>query len=150
MSNRELKSWRTVKLTLVRERSPQPYTLRGPSDVAKLVRLVIDNDPRECFVAVYMDARHRPIALHRVSIGTADLALAAPREVFGPALMLAATSIVVAHNHPSGDPAPSAEDRKVTDRLRSVGELIGVNLVDHIVIGADRFYSFSEEGTFSF
>jgi DNA repair protein RadC len=68
-----------------------------------------------------------------------------PREVFGPALALAATAIVIAHNHPSGDPTPSAEDRRVTERLRAAGELLGIELLDHLVIGDERVYSFASE-----
>lgn len=67
-----------------------------------------------------------------------------PREVFGPAVALSATAIVVAHNHPSGDPTPSAEDRAVTDRLRAAGELLGIELLDHVVIGDERYYSFAD------
>jgi DNA repair protein RadC len=70
-----------------------------------------------------------------------------PREVYGPALMLGAVRIVVAHNHPSGDPAPSAEDRMVTERLRQAGQLLGVEMLDHVVLGSERFYSFAEEAT---
>jgi DNA repair protein RadC len=70
-----------------------------------------------------------------------------PREVFGPAVALAATAIIVAHNHPSGDPTPSANDRAVTDRLRQAGELLGIPLLDHVVIGDARYYSFADEAS---
>jgi DNA repair protein RadC len=68
-----------------------------------------------------------------------------PREVFGPALRDSAAALVVAHNHPSGDPTPSADDRRVTERLREVGQLVGIELLDHLVVGADSYFSFAEE-----
>jgi DNA repair protein RadC len=71
-----------------------------------------------------------------------------PREVFSPAIRDTATAVVVAHNHPSGDPTPSPEDRAVTDRLRAAGELVGIELVDHLVVGVERYYSFAEESFF--
>lgn len=147
---KELKSWRRVRLSLVRERSEAPYAVapavRCGSDVAALVRSFMGDDPRERFVAVYLDSRHRVIAVHECSVGTANSSTVHPREVFGPALSLAATALVVAHNHPSGDATPSPEDRLVTERLQRAGELLGVECLDHLVIGAERFYSFAEEG----
>lgn len=142
---RELRTWRRVHLSLVREKSPEPYAqpavVRHGGDVARLVRQVIRDDPREHFVAVYLDTAHRPIAVHVASIGTVNTTVAQPREVFGPALTLAATALVVAHNHPTGDPKPSPEDFRVTDRLRQAGDLLGVELLDHIVLGADAYHS---------
>lgn len=144
-----LRSWKTVRLSLVRERAdePIPGTLREGRDVAALLRAFRRDDPREGFVAIYLDNRHRPLAMHLVSLGTVDCALVSPREVFGPALMLSATSVIVAHNHPSGDPTPSPEDRSVTERLRQAGGILGVELLDHIVLGSERFFSFAQETT---
>lgn len=143
---KELKSWRRVRLSLVRETADQPYTLRTPDDVARLLRAFIGDDPRERVVAAYLDTKHRPITVHEVAIGVADASHMHPREVFGPAVALAATALVVAHNHPSGDPAPSAEDRKITERLSQAGELLGIPLLDHIIFGAEgRQFSFSAE-----
>lgn len=144
-----LRSWKTVRLSLVRERSeePIPGAIRESRDAAMLFRLFRSDDPREGFMALYLDNWRRPLALHLVSIGLADSAPVHPREVFGPALMLGATSLVVAHNHPSGDPTPSPEDRSVTERLRQAGGILGVELLDHIVLGSERFYSFAQEAT---
>lgn len=141
----ERRSWRRVRLSLVRERSEQPFTMRHGGDVVSLVRAFLADDPRERFAVVYLDTRHRAIAVHDAHVGTCDSTPVHPREVFGPALTLAATAIVVAHNHPSGDPTPSAEDRAVTDRLRRAGELLGVTLLDHVVLGSERYYSFADE-----
>jgi DNA repair protein RadC len=139
------RSWRRVRLSLVRERAEQPYALRGAHDVAELVRAFLRDDPRERFVAVYLDGRHRPIAIHDAHVGTAGSSPVHPREVFGPAVQLAAAAIVVAHNHPSGDPLPSGDDRAATERLRRAGELLGIELLDHVIVGDGRYYSFAAE-----
>lgn len=150
MATKELKSWRKVKVTLVREASPEGYQVRSGADIARMVRGFIGDDPREWFVAVYLDTANRPVAIHQVSIGTVDTTLVGPREVFCPAVALAATSIVVAHNHPSGDPTPSPNDRAVTDRLRAAGEILGVELLDHVVLGTQRYFSFAAEAFYSY
>ncbi len=84
-------------------------------------------------MALYLDGRHRPIADRIVSIGTATASLVHPREVFQPAVALGACGLIVAHNHPSQDPTPSAEDRDVTRRLAEAGQLLGIPLLDHVV-----------------
>lgn len=142
----ERRSWRRVRVSLVREQADRPYAVRHAGDVVGLLRAFLADDPRERFVVVYLDTRNRPIAVHDAHVGTCDSSPVHPREIFGPALSLAATSIVVAHNHPSGDPTPSTNDRAVTDRLRQAGELLGIPLIDHVVIGSDRLYSFASEG----
>ena len=141
----ERQTWRRVRVTLVRESAEQPYAVRHAGDVVGLLRAFLRDDPRERFAVVYLDTRHRPIAVHEASVGTCDAVPVHPREVFGPAVALSATAIVVAHNHPSGDPTPSPEDRAVTERLRAAGELLGIAVLDHVVIGERRYYSFADE-----
>ena len=119
--------------------------VRQSADVARVVRDSVRGSRRESFFAVLLDTRHRVLGLHVVSTGGLDGAPVHPREVFGPALRDGAAAIVVAHNHPSGDPAPSAADRGVTGRLREVGELVGIELLDHLVVGAEHYFSFAEE-----
>lgn len=123
--------------------------VRHSADVARVVRDSARGSRRESFFAVLLDARHRVQALHVVSTGGLDGAPVHPREVFGPALREGAAAIVVAHNHPSGDPTPSMEDRGVTSRLREVGDLVGIELLDHLVVGGDRFFSFAEDAVLS-
>jgi DNA repair protein RadC len=118
--------------------------MRNPEDVARFVRGVIGNDAREHFVAILLDGRHRPIAYQVVSIGTATASLVHPREVFQPAVGLGACAIIVAHNHPSGDPTPSAEDRDVTRRLAQAGGLLGILLLDSVVVGDSGCVSLRE------
>ena len=85
-------------------------------------------------MALYLNARHELIHKELVSIGTANASIVHPRDVFAPALMHNATAVIVAHNHPSGDATPSAEDRDVTHRLKEGGRLLGISVLEHIII----------------
>jgi DNA repair protein RadC len=119
--------------------------LRAPADVARLARELVEDDAREHFVAVFLDARHRPIGCQVVSIGTASASLIHPREVFQAAVGVGACAIVLAHNHPSDDPSPSAEDREITSRLSRAGGVLGIRILDHVVwTRSGGFYSFQE------
>lgn len=106
-------------------------------------RLAADARQEE-FHIVTLDTKHRVIDTHRITVGTLDASLVHPREVFRPAIRDAASSILLVHNHPSGDPAPSREDRQVTKRLESAGEMIGITVLDHIVIGNPECVSLRE------
>lgn len=141
----ERRTWRRVRVSLVREQADQPYAVRHAGDVVDMLRAFLRDDPRERFVVVYLDGRHRPIAVHDAHTGTAGSSPVHPREVFGPAVALSAAAIIVSHNHPSGDPSPSREDRAVTERLRAAGELLGIDLLDHLVLGEASYFSFAEE-----
>ena len=101
---------------------------------------------REVFLVLLLDGRNRLLGELRISEGTLTAALVHPREVFAPAIRLAAAAIVLIHNHPSGDPTPSPEDVALTDRLRRAGELIGIRVLDHVVVGQGRFVSMAEAG----
>jgi len=94
---------------------------------------------QEHFVALYLNARNELIHQATVSVGIVNASLVHPREVFAPALEHNATAVIVAHNHPTGDPTPSPEDRTVTTRLREAGKLLGINLLFHIVVTADGY-----------
>jgi DNA repair protein RadC len=146
----ERRTWRRVRLSLVREAAERPYAVRHAGDVVGLLRSFLGDDPRERFVVVYVDTKHRPIAIHDAHVGTCDSSPVHPREVFGPAVSLSAAAIVVAHNHPSGDPTPSQQDRAVTERLRAAGELLGIEVLDHLVIGDSRYFSFASETVLHF
>jgi len=99
--------------------------------------------PKETFAAFMLDSKHRIVAVEQVSVGTLNSSMVHPREVFGPALRLGTiAAIIVAHNHPSGDPEPSREDIAVTERLVEAGKLLGVPILDHVVVGEQR-----EDGT---
>jgi len=134
-----------VARRLAEERMRPGASVRSSRDVASVVRESVRGLRRETFFALLLDARRRILSLRVVSQGSADAAIVHPREVFSPAVREGASAVVVAHNHPSGDPTPSAEDRDVTERLRRAGELLGIEMLDHVVVGDGRCFSFAEE-----
>jgi DNA repair protein RadC len=101
---------------------------------------------REVFYVLLLDGKNRVQGEARVSEGSLTAALVHPREVFGPAIRTGAAALILVHNHPSGDPTPSAEDTAITERLRQVGELVGIRVLDHLVIGRGRYTSMAEAG----
>ena len=101
---------------------------------------------QEVFIAVYLDAKNKVLAEHELTKGILTASLVHPREVFAPAIRVNAAGLVLVHNHPSGEPEPSQEDHEVTRRLCSVGELIGIQVLDHVVIGDGTYVSFLERG----
>ena len=119
-----------------------PY-IESASDILKIVSH-IKNRKREHFVALYLNARHQLIKTYTVSIGSLDASLAHPREVFEPAIRCHASSIIVSHNHPSGDPLPSQQDILLTKRLQHAGELLGIEMLDHIIIAQNGYISMRE------
>jgi DNA repair protein RadC len=138
----------TIREAVVRYRGARrrvASTIRSPGDAARFFRRLIDDDAREHFVALLLDARHRPIGYQVVSVGTATASLVHPREVFQAAVSLGACAVIVGHNHPSSDPTPSPEDREVTRRLARAGEVLGIRLLDSLVITATGHVSIREE-----
>jgi DNA repair protein RadC len=132
---------------LARRRRPDPRALVDSARAAAgLVPAEVRAARKEHFLAFCLNARRQLVHQETVSIGTLSASLVHPREVFAPAIAHAAAAVVVVHNHPSGDPAPSAEDRDVTRRLQRCGELLGIPLADHVVVAATGFFSFREHG----
>ncbi|MCA1754290.1 MAG: DNA repair protein RadC [Spirochaeta sp.] len=125
--------------------APLPHRIRFPSDVYPLIRHYGDRK-QELFLVLSMNGAHEVTATRIVSMGLVNRTLVHPREVFAEAIVDRATAVIVAHNHPSGRTEPSPEDREVTERLRRAGETLGIRLLDHIVFGPDRYYSFLENG----
>lgn len=129
----------------------QTWQVNDPAAAASLCREIVSEQiadaAEEHFVAIALNAKNRPVVFYTVSVGTLTASLVHPREVFRVAIMYNAYSIIVAHNHPSGDPTPSREDREITRRLKQAGEILGIQLYDHLVIGADGTYvSLRERG----
>ena len=125
--------------------APVPGPFRSASDVFDRYRYLMADYRVEVFLAVLLDVKNRPIQDVRVSTGILNGSLIHPREVFAPAVRERAASILLVHNHPSGDPAPSPEDREATRRLRKAGGIVGIAVLDHVIIGDGSFYSFREE-----
>lgn len=118
--------------------------MNAPSLVHAVAAPLLRGLDREEFHVFLLDARHRLLRTAHVSTGTLSMSLVHPREVFAAALRESAAAIVVVHNHPSGDPEPSTQDVAITQRLVQVGTLVGVPLVDHVIVGGDRWVSLRE------
>ena len=122
---------------------PEPF--RSAADVFERYRYLMADYQVEVFLAVLLDVKNRRAQDVRVSTGILNGSLIHPREVFAPAVQERAAAVLLVHNHPSGDPSPSAEDREVTKRLRQAGGIVGIAVLDHVIIGGSSFYSFREE-----
>ena len=133
---RRAAAWRTALTT----------PIRGGEDVFRFLAPRFAGIRVECFYALHLDAKGRLLFECKVSEGTLTASLVHPREVFSPGLLHRAAALVVAHNHPSGDPQPSAEDRATTRRLQRAGRILGIELLDHVIVGAGRYCSFLERG----
>lgn len=120
--------------------------IRTPAAVYRRMHLRMRDLPHEEFHVLLVNAQNEMLRDVQISRGTLDASLVHPREVFRPAIAEAAASIVLVHNHPSGDPTPSAEDRAVTRQLRAAGETLGIEVLDHVIVGDGRFISFVEAG----
>lgn len=103
------------------------------------------HETKEYFLALHLDGKNRIVAVEIVSVGSLNQSIVHPREVFKTALLSSAAAILIMHNHPSGDPTPSSEDLAITKRLKEVGDLIGIKVLDHIIIG-ESYKSFVEVG----
>ena len=125
-----------------------PIPIKDAADVAFFVRSVLLDNSREHLVALYLDGAHKIASYSIVSIGTANLALISPREVFQRAVIVGAISVIVAHNHPSGSPNPSDADREITKRLSESGNILGIPLLDHVIVTDKTFYSLKENMNF--
>ena len=138
------------RIALVREpgvKLAERPSLRCAGEAAPLLAQYIGEADREVFVIAMLTVRHRIIGLHTVSVGCLTSAVVAPREVFKPAILAGAAALLLTHNHPSGDPDPSAEDVALTRRLAAAGTILGIEVLDHLVLGeAGRFVSLRERG----
>lgn len=120
--------------------------VNSPKDVVKIVSF-IKNKKREYLVAIYLNARKQLITTKTISIGTLTSNLVHARELFKPAIKYNADSVIIAHNHPSGDSKPSIEDKKITQKLVKAGKMLGIELNDHIIVTKNSFTSLKELST---
>ena len=120
--------------------------ITSPGDGAQLLLPLLRHETHEKFVVLLLNTKNRIIKTEQIAEGSLTSAVVHPREVFAPAVVAHAACILVAHNHPSGDPYPSTEDRKLTKALEEAGIVLGIPLLDHLVIGDGRYYSFKEHG----
>ena len=110
------------------------------------IRDHLGGEKRELFYVVLLNNKNRKIREVKISEGSLTASLVHPREVYNPVIRDSAAAVIFVHNHPSGDPAPSPEDIDLTRRLKEVGDVMGIRVLDHVVIGHDRFFSFSDKG----
>ena len=124
--------------------------ISSPTEAAGLGRKFLEEADREQVIVCCLDTKNQPVSMNIVSIGTINSSLVHPREVFKTAILSNAASIILFHNHPSGDPEPSTEDTTITRRIKEAGILMGIELLDHVIIGSEgRFYSMKEQGVLS-
>ena len=120
--------------------------MSSPGKVAELVMPRLRFLKQEHFLAIHLNTKNRVLAIETISIGTLDSSLVHPREVFRAAIKNSCASLILVHNHPSGEPYPSNEDLNITRRLKESGELLGIPVLDHIIIGGNKYISLREEG----
>jgi DNA repair protein RadC len=118
----------------------------SPRQLAEYLMPLYSGHREERFGVVLMDAKRRLLRTEILSVGTVDRSLAHPREVFRPAVVASAASLAMFHNHPSGDPLPSPDDLRLTRQLASAGVIMGIEIVDHLILGHGRWFSFRMEG----
>jgi len=122
--------------------------VKTPEDVAGLVKSRLKGKKKEHFLALLLDTRNQLIKVAEISVGSLDTSIVHPREVFKEAISASAASVIFVHNHPSGDPEASEDDIKLTKRLAQTGEIVGIDVLDHIIICDKKYLSLKREGLF--
>jgi DNA repair protein RadC len=121
-------------------------TVQSPRDAVRMLEPHLSRQEVEEFVIICLNSQHRAIALSKITRGILNSSLVHPRETFRLAVAMGAAAIIISHNHPSGDPTPSADDRAVTDQLVAAGRILDIPVHDHIIIAGSRYTSFAEAG----
>ena len=134
------------RVMIVREGRPSEAEASSPQAVYQFMRPKCRRLDREHFWRIDVDARSKVLGYEVVSVGTISASLVHPREVFKGAILNNAAAIIIAHNHPSGDTTPSAEDKEATRRIQRAGDLLGIPLLDHLVLADKSFHSFKDSG----
>lgn len=135
-----------MKIKAMQVREATGPAVKVSADIATVFADIANLD-REAFYVVTLNQKHKIIDKHLISLGTLTASLVHPREVFKPCIMDNAATLILVHNHPSGDPTPSKEDHEITARLQEGAKLLGFSIMDHIIIGRPGHYSFQAEGT---
>lgn len=142
----QLKAGIELGQRLSQSRLPGNPTIRSPRDAADLLMEQLRYLQKEHFVCLFLNTKNHVISQETLSMGSLNAAIVHPREVFRAAIKCSSASLICAHNHPSGDPTPSPEDIKLTKRLLEAGEIVGIEVLDHVVIGDGNFVSLKEQG----
>lgn len=120
--------------------------IRSPQDAAEVLMPELRDYPQECFKAIFLNTKGEVLRIRTITIGSLNASIITPVELFKKAISYNSKSIIVAHNHPSGDPTPSQEDINVTKRLVQAGDFVGIEVLDHLIIGDGRWVSLKERG----
>ena len=146
MENKHAKRVDIVSIKMVREGSTkyENRKIETPFDAYVLLKNFLEDSDREKLLVVCLDTKNQPINICTVSVGTLNSSLVHPREVFKTAILSNSNQIMLAHNHPSGISAPSNEDKAMTSRIKDAGVILGIELIDHIIIGRNEYFSFKE------
>lgn len=136
-----------VSVKLVKERYDSPR-ITEPDDVVAAIKEFIGDKDREYLILLCLNVKNEINTISTVSVGSLNSSIVHPREIFKVAILYNSASIILAHNHPSGDLTPSNEDSGITERIRKCGKILGIELLDHIIVGFGNrsFYSFKEHG----
>jgi DNA repair protein RadC len=146
-----MKSIQIVKIQMIKEsRMAYDYgIINGPVVIAEIFSKYIGNADREFAVLACLDSKNKINSISTISIGSLNTGIITPREVFKTAILSNSASVVVCHNHPSGDPTPSREDIEITQRLAEAGQILGIDVIDHIILGDEgKFISLKEKDYF--
>ena len=136
----------TIKMEKVKRMLVENKKIISPKEVYKIVAEYLKGVDREHLVLLTLDTKNVITSITTVSIGSLNTSIVHPREVFKTAILSNASSIILAHNHPSGDATPSKEDINITDRIKESGKILGIDLLDHLIIGDDSYISLKEKG----
>ncbi len=142
----EIKAAFEIGRRLLARQGGQLVQFRSSKNVANYYMPLLAGKKREQFQVILLDRKNRVMRDVMVSQGSLTASVVHPREVFNPAIRDSAAAVIFVHNHPSGDPQPSQEDRVLTDRLVKAGQLLGIQVLDHIIVGRDTYMSFADEG----
>ena len=142
----QLKAAITLGLRASKQNTAVRYRIDSPKNGYHLLRNLLSTEKREVFYVILLDTKGYVITQEMISTGTLSSTLVHPREVFYPAIRNKAASVILAHNHPSGDPTPSQQDYQLTEKLIQAGKLIGIPIHDHLIIGNESFVSLRETG----
>ena len=146
VENKHAKRVDIVSIKMVKEGSTkyENRKIETPFDAYVLLKNFLEDSDREKLLVVCLDTKNQPINICTVSVGTLNSSLVHPREVFKTAILSNSNQIMLAHNHPSGISAPSNEDKAMTNRIKDAGVILGIELIDHIIIGSNEYFSFKE------
>lgn len=135
--------FQTLRIELVREAPAKKYQLLNPEDIYDLLYKEVAKLDREHFWVIPLTTKNQVIGINLVSMGSLTSSVVHPREVFKPAILANAARVILAHNHPSGDPMPSPDDIAITMRIRDAGNILNIEVVEHIILGDKTYYSFA-------